>query len=61
MRFLQNSNLTSVTLDGVVESIGEQAFYDCEQLQSVTGGVETIGEQAFYKCVSLQTIPILEG
>ena len=59
--FLENSNLTSVMMDGVVESIGEQAFYNCEQLQSVTGGAENIGSYAFYKCTSLQTAPISEG
>ena len=43
-----------------VTSIGDQAFYDCISLTSVTIGnsVTSIGDQAFYDCSSLRSVTI---
>ncbi|MCD8040299.1 MAG: leucine-rich repeat domain-containing protein, partial [Clostridia bacterium] len=43
-----------------VTSIGENAFFDCTSLTSVTigDGVASIGERAFYYCTSLASIVI---
>jgi hypothetical protein len=46
-----------------VKSIGEQAFYRCSSLTSVTipSSVTTIGKQAFYSCSNLKSVTIPEG
>lgn len=44
-----------------VTSIGEDAFRNCNMLQSVTipSGVTSIGSNAFYKCITLNNVTIL--
>ena len=46
-----------------VTSIGDDAFYDCRSLTSITipDGVTSIGERAFYDCRSLASITIPDG
>ncbi len=46
--------------EGVCESIGDYAFYNCDSLTSVTIGnsVTTIGQYAFYNCSSLASVKI---
>ena len=46
-----------------VKSIGDDAFYDCEALTSITlpQGVKSIGERAFYECYTLTSIRIPKG
>ncbi len=48
--------------EGVTE-IGEAAFYNCDELQSVTipKSVTTIGEAAFSFCINLQSVTIPES
>ena len=49
------------TIKGVtVTSIGEEAFYNCRSLTSVTipDGVTSIGEDAFWNCTSLTSVTI---
>ena len=50
--------ITSVTVEGGVTTIGEMAFYGCESLTSVTIGdsVTTIGWLAFFDCTSLTSV-----
>ena len=53
----------SVTYDGIsypVTSIGEDAFYDCSGLTSVTipNSVASIGDEAFYSCSGLTSVTI---
>ena len=52
-----------VTLDGVeytITKIGDEAFYDCSYLTSVTipASVTTIGREAFWGCANLATATI---
>ena len=49
-----------ITFEGDVIEIGEQAFYNCDSLTSVTIGnsVTTIGEEAFSRCYSLTSVTI---
>ena len=44
-------------------SIGDSAFYSCDELASVTIGndVSVIGSQAFYECTRLKTLTIGSG
>lgn len=64
-----NGNVTipnSVTYNGFtysVTAIGEEAFYDCSSLtsMSIPEGVTRIGTRAFYGCSSLTSISIPEG
>ena len=52
--------LTTVTIKGSVESIGERAFYKSDTLATVTiqGSVGSIGEKAFDNCGALTTVTI---
>ena len=53
---------TSFTIPDSVTSIGDQAFYGCTSLASVTFGensqLTSIGGQAFFRCTSLTSITI---
>ena len=52
-----------ITFDREVTKIGEEAFYNCMRLVSITipEGVTSIGEQAFSLCYSLTSVTIPEG
>ena len=52
-----------ITFDGDVTTIGESAFYMCENLSSVTipNSVTTIGDLAFRQCNSLTSVQIGDG
>ena len=49
-----------ITFDGAVTTIGENAFYYCDNLTSITipNSVTTIGDNAFYGCYSLTSVTI---
>lgn len=55
-----NQNLTSLVIPASVKSIGDYAFYNCDNLASVhfegDSGLETIGSRAFNDCDGLATI-----
>ncbi len=52
-----------IKFDGDVTTIGDEAFYLCSSLTSVTipDSVTTIGEWAFYLCSSLTSVTIPDG
>ena len=58
-------SLKKVTLGENVTSIGNEAFSDCINLQTVDFGdnsqLQTIGDSAFYNCTNLSTITIPEN
>lgn len=56
-------SIKNVVIEIGVTSIGEDAFYSCDSLTSVTipGSVETIGSYAFMGCTSLKNVVICEG
>ena len=51
-----------IIFDAPITSIGENAFYNCERLTSVTipDGVTWIGHEAFYGCNSLTSVHITD-
>lgn len=50
-------NFKSITI--MAESVGNDAFYDCNNLESVEFvGVKSIGDNAFYYCTSLANVTI---
>ena len=55
-------SLHSITIPASVESIGEGAFSQCKQLETVTfekgSQLKSIGNNAFVNCISLKTITI---
>lgn len=59
--------LTSVQIPDTVTEIGDNAFYRCTSLESVTiqdnkpSCVKKIGRQAFMRCSALTDIPILDS
>jgi hypothetical protein len=54
------TQLTSITIDNSVTSIGGGAFFACSALTTVTIGnsVTSIGQQAFNNCTALTTVTI---
>ena len=60
--FSSNStNLKSITIPSTVTNIGENAFYGCSNLGTVTiegNSLKTIGTYAFYNCRNLETVTI---
>ena len=54
------SSIKSVVISEGVTSIGNSAFFECNNLTSVTipEGVTSIGNSAFFKCSSLTTVTI---
>ena len=55
--------ITSLTLPASVEKIGDEAFQDCGQLQTLTflGSIKEIGYSTFGGCHSLNRVTIPEG
>jgi len=55
--------ITAVVISNSITSIGDFAFYECEDVTSVTipGTVITIGKGAFEDCNSLESITVPEG
>jgi hypothetical protein len=56
-------NITKVNIPSTVTTIGENAFYVCDNLTSVTlhEGLTTIGQYAFYGCTGLTSITLPKG
>ncbi|MFA6866447.1 MAG: leucine-rich repeat protein [Clostridia bacterium] len=52
--FLNNTNITSISLPGTIVEIGESAFEGCTSLTTIsypdTNNVATINDRAFYNC-----------
>ena len=55
-----SSYIKSIIIDNEVTSIGDYAFYDCENLATVNipKNITNIGESAFDGCTSLQSVSI---
>ena len=55
-----NLSVKKVVIEDGVTSIGDAAFYDCNNLTSITipDSVTSIGKSAFYKCSSLTAISL---
>ena len=55
-----NNAITSVVIGDSVTSIGDFAFYWCDNLASITipNGITSIGDYAFYACISLDSATI---
>lgn len=60
----QNAGLTSIDFPKHISKIGEEAFLQNQDLQSIEFAVETgsveLGDRAFYRCINLKTV-ILRG
>ena len=54
----QKNNIKTVVIENGVTSIGDNAFFECQNMVSVTipNSVTVIGIQAFYHCTSLASI-----
>jgi hypothetical protein len=59
-RGIDRTAITLLTLCGVVKTIGDEAFKNCEGLTSLTldASVETIGMGAFYRCMGIASLVI---
>lgn len=57
------SNIQKVVIDIGVRTIGDEAFYDCKTITSVSipSSVNNIGAHAFANCIGLISIDIPEG
>lgn len=56
-RFYRNS-IRSVVIEGGVTNVGRYAFYDCQELASVSfsSGLTSIGNSAFYGCINMTNV-----
>lgn len=61
--FLNNTNLTYISIPATITSIGMNAFYGCSSLDSIVipDSVEQIGNNAFYGCSSAEVISISQN
>ena len=52
--------LESLTINGAIESMGDEAFYHCENLKTLKLGehIKTIGDDAFKECSQLREVTI---
>ena len=52
--------LESLTINGAIESMGDEAFYHCENLKTLKLGehIKTIGSDAFKECSQLREVTI---
>ena len=59
----KRDSITKVEIPKGVTVIGESAFYNCTNLESIIipEGVTAIGDRAFYNCTNLESIIIPEG
>lgn len=59
----RNKSLRSVTMPDSIESIGNMAFQNCDNLTDIkwSSGLKTIGDEAFGSCNSLKSIKLPEG
>ena len=58
--FAENTTITSVLLTDGLQSIGDRAFYNCQNLRalSLPESVETLGTYAFAACTSMTTLKL---
>ena len=58
--FQNNNNITSVTMPGSIEIIGDRAFADCTNLQNLvlSVGVKSIGNEAFLNCSKITSVTL---
>ena len=58
--FINNSNISSVTIPNSIQEIGNNAFQNCKNLANINWGegITNIGELAFSNCTSLQNISL---
>ncbi len=63
MEAFTRTGLSALQIPDTVESIGQSAFSNCEQLKTVMVGpeVKNIGQQAFEYCKELDTISLTDG
>ncbi len=61
--FMENDDITSVSIPPTVTRIGMEAFSDCTNLRSVSlpSSLESIGVAAFYGCSSLTSVTVPSG
>jgi len=54
------SGLESLTINGAIESMGNEAFFKCENLKTLKLGehIKTIGDSAFKECSQLREVTI---
>ena len=55
--------LTRIKIPKNITSIGDEAFYNCTMLKSVTipSNVKSIGDRAFFHCIGLKNVTISDG
>ena len=61
--FIENSNLSSVSLPSTLKTIGSFAFFGCSSLTSIEipEGVTEIGQQAFRNCFNIKKVIFLSS
>lgn len=57
-RAFKESGITSIATNDATLQIAAQAFYDCDDLTTLTISFSTIGERAFYGCTCLTNVTL---
>jgi hypothetical protein len=59
--FCNNTHLQEIRTRGCVQTIGDEAFAECKELDDVEFSAVTLGKRAFYNCVEIDDVKVADN